>query len=451
MSLSAFQAAVIVNSATETAYGSGNWTLDLSIRDYEGVSTAMDTSVGDVIVLDTSATDIGTLSRYSITAVISKTPFGAIVQALYEPNNNAPSPDISGYDATVPGLITRKTVNYSLLNLPSLAIQGLSDKFAFYLINYMSIAIVDNIAGGSAVGGGGVKPDWSVLSTDPAGILNKPILGTASPLDVPASGNASTTQVVLGSDTRLANQVLTNPSPTPTTIGGIAAGTTFNSLPVETVLQNLLYPYQVPAFTSFALSSQTTPLEVGASVAGGARTFTWTTSNPTNINPNTVSIVDVTGGNTSLVANIANTGSTSITLTAVTKITATTHQWKIQAINTQSNALSATYTVTWQWKRFYGESVSTTLVAVDVQALRIGGLSSAFAGTYTFNAGGYKYIAYPTIFGTATSFKDQSTNLDVPFQPIQIISITNANGIATNYNVHRTTNILGSAINIIVA
>lgn len=448
MSLSAFQAAVIVNSAVETVTGSGNWTLDLSIRDHEGVYTAMDTSVGDIVVLDTSATDIGTLSRYSITNVISKTPFGAVVQVLYESNNNAPSPDISAYATNEPGLITRKTTNYSLLNLPSLAIQGLSDKFAFYLINYMSIAIVDNITGGA---GGDVKSDWAALSTDPAGILNKPILGTSSPLDVPASGNATTTQVVIGSDTRLLSQVLTNATPTPTTIGGITAGTTFNSLPVETVLQNLLYPYQAPAFTSFTLSSQTTPLEVGASVTGGARTFAWTTSNSANIATNTLSITDVTGGNTTLASTLANSGSTSLTLTAVTKVIATTHQWKIQATNTQSNTLSSTYTVTWQWRRFYGESVNTTLAAVDVQSLRVGALSSAFAGTYAFSAGGYKYIAYPTTFGTASSFKDQSTNLDVPFQPIQIISITNANGIATNYNIHRTTNILGSAINIVVA
>jgi hypothetical protein len=450
MSLSAFQAAVIVNSASETVYGSGNWTLDLSIRDYEGVHTAMDTSVGDVVILDTSATDIGTLSRYLITSITSKTPFGAIVQVQYESSNNAPSPDISGYDTNEPGLITRKTVNYSLLNLPSLSIQGLSDKFAFYLINYMSISIVDNIVGGTG-GGNSVKPDWTALSTDPAGILNKPILGTASPLDVPASGDAATTQVVLGSDTRLASQVLTNPTPTPTTIGGIVAGTTFNSLPVETVLQNLLYPYQVPAFTSFGISGQATPLEVGASVVGGVRSFAWTTSNSTNIGANTISIIDVTNSNAILTSNAANTGSASLTLTAVTKIIATTHQWKIQATNTQSNTLSSTYTVTWQWRRFYGESVNVTLTALDVQALRISALSSTFAGTYPFSAGGYKYIAYPTTFGTATSFKDQSTNLDVPFQPIQIISITNANGIATNYNVHRTTNILGSAINIVVA
>lgn len=447
MSVAAFQAGITLDSITETAPGSGVWTLSMAVLDMEGVYSGYDVAVGDVVVLDTSDMVAGSLTRYAITSVVSKTYSNAEVVVEYVADNGDNVPDLNGYDLVRKGLITRKTVHKNLVSIPSLEIQGLSDKFAFYLINYMNYEIVDNISGGSAA----VQADWNALSTDPAGILNKPTLGTASPLDVPVTGNASPTQVVLGSDTRLSSQVLTNATPTPTTIGGIAAGTTFNGMPVETVLQNLLYPYQAPAFTSFSMSGQTTPLEVGASVAGGAHTFTWATSNSSNVNTNSISIIDVTGGNATLASSLANTGSTSISLSSVTKVTATTHQWKIQATSTQSATISSTYTVTWQWKRFYGESTNTSLIATEIQALRIGGLASGFAGTYSFSAGGYKYLAYPTAFGTATSFKDQSTNLDVPFQTVQVVSITNVNGITTNYNVHRTTNVLGSAINIVVA
>lgn len=448
MSVAAFQAGILINTLTESAPGSGIWTIDASVTDMEGVYSGYDVVVGDVIVLDTSDMVTGSLSRYEITSVQSKTFSTINVTVSFVADNDTASPDLTGYELTRLGLITRKTVHKNLVSIPSLQIQGLPDKFAFYLINYMNYVIVDNITNGSAAA---VQADWNALSTDPAGILNKPTLGTSSPLNVPASGNAAVDQVVLGSDTRLSSQVLTSATPTPTTIGGIAAGTTFSSLPVETVLLNLLYPYQVPAFTSFTMSGQTTPLEVGASVTGGAHTFTWATSNSANIATNSVSIIDVTNGNTNLATGLANTGSTSISLSSVTKVTATTHQWKVQATNTQSTTLSSTYTVTWQWRRFYGESTNTSLVAAEVQALRVSALTSTFAGTYAFSAGGYKYIAYPSLFGTATSFKDQSTNLDVPFQTVQIISITNTNGIATNYNVHRTTNILGSAINIVVA
>jgi hypothetical protein len=453
MSVSVFQASITLNTTpTETSYGSGVWTMDFKFLDHEGTYNGLNVLVGDVIILDTSGTDPGTLSRYTIDTIYSKTPTTVSVQATYDVGNIYPSPDLGGYELAAPGLITRKTPNYSLLNLPSLQIQLLSDKFAFYLINYMNSDIVDNITGGGGGGGTTTKPDWNALSTDPAGILNKPILGTASTHNVPATGDAVGTQVVLGNDSRLAssNQVLTNATPTPTTIGGITAGTTFSSMPVETVLQNLLYPYQSPAFSAFGISGQATPIEVGASVSGGSHTFTWSTTNSTNINANSISIIDATTS-TTLASGLANTGSNAISISAVTNITATTHQWRIQAVNTNAIALSTTYTVTWQWKRFYGESTNTSVVAADVQALRVGGLAAAFAGTYAFNAGGYKYIAYPTSFGTATSFKDQSTNLDVPFQTVQTLSITNTNGITTNYNVHRTVNIIGSAMNIVVA
>lgn len=51
-----------------------------------------------------------------------------------------------------------------------------------------------------------VQADWDEDDTsDPAHILNKPTLGTAAALDVAASGNASTTQVVKGDDSRLSD------------------------------------------------------------------------------------------------------------------------------------------------------------------------------------------------------------------------------------------------------
>ena len=49
-----------------------------------------------------------------------------------------------------------------------------------------------------------VNSDWN-SSSGVSQILNKPTLGTASSKDVPSSGNASTTQVVMGNDTRLSD------------------------------------------------------------------------------------------------------------------------------------------------------------------------------------------------------------------------------------------------------
>lgn len=51
-----------------------------------------------------------------------------------------------------------------------------------------------------------VQADWTESDpSDPSYIKNKPTLGTAAALDVPASGDASSSEVVLGSDTRLSD------------------------------------------------------------------------------------------------------------------------------------------------------------------------------------------------------------------------------------------------------
>ena len=49
-----------------------------------------------------------------------------------------------------------------------------------------------------------VNADWNAAEGD-AAILNKPTLGTAAAKNVPATGDAGTTEVVLGTDTRLTN------------------------------------------------------------------------------------------------------------------------------------------------------------------------------------------------------------------------------------------------------
>lgn len=53
---------------------------------------------------------------------------------------------------------------------------------------------------------GNVQADWTESDpNDPSYIQNKPTLGTASSRDVPSSGDASSSEVVLGSDTRLSD------------------------------------------------------------------------------------------------------------------------------------------------------------------------------------------------------------------------------------------------------
>jgi hypothetical protein len=100
---------------------------------------------------------------------------------------------------------------------------------------------------------------------------------------------------------------------------------------------------------------------------------------------------------------------------------------------------------------YYGTSANTSLTEAQIEALASSGLQSGRTGNYTFGAGDYKWICYPTSFGTtntSTGFKDTSTNLAVPFESPLTVSVTNAYGQTTNYYAYRSTNIMGSTITI---
>ncbi len=236
----------------------------------------------------------------------------------------------------------------------------------------------------------------------------------------------------------------TNPTPMPQTLGGLSAGTTFNMRTLTGLVNDLLYPYQSPAFTSFSFN-QTTPIEVGNSIVAGTKTFSWATSNSANVQPNTVDIEDVTNA-TVLADNIANDGSENIAIGSITKTSATSHTWRISALNTNSVSFNRTFSVAWQWRIYYGESLSGTLNESLIESLRVNTLSATANGDYSFLGGGYKYLCYPTAMGLRTTFTDQLTKLNVAMETPYTVSVTNAYGVNTDYYVHRTTNILGSSI-----
>jgi hypothetical protein len=238
----------------------------------------------------------------------------------------------------------------------------------------------------------------------------------------------------------------TNPTPTPVTIGGIPAGTTFNNDTMTEMWDSLLYPYQFPSFSSFGINGQVSPLEVGDSIAANP-TFNWATTNAGNIQTNAVAIYDQTAS-VAIATGLANSGSHASTYGAITKTTATNNIFRISSVDTKGNTFQRTYTVNWYWRVYHGVSSDAALDATGIAALT-SNLASNPAGTYAMAAGGYKYFAFPSTM-TVNTFTDAQTNFNVAMEAPYQVSITNAFGQTTTYNVYRSTNVLGSSINIIV-
>ena len=246
------------------------------------------------------------------------------------------------------------------------------------------------------------------------------------------------------------NNVYTNSAPVPTSIGGINAGQTFLNMSMQDMFTNLLYPYQYPKFTAFTMNGQTTTLEVGDSITG-THTFSWTTNNVINIMDNSTRIVDSNTGQTIMSLASAN-GSYNYNFIPTVRLTSSgTYTWTISANNTKNGVFSSSFSVNWQYKVYYGESVLSNLAAFDVVGLRLNTLTSTMNSTYNYQGGGYKYVCYPSVFGAATHFTDKSTNLNIPFLQMYQVQVTSAFGIVTTYNVHRSLNVLGGAISIILS
>lgn len=209
--------------------------------------------------------------------------------------------------------------------------------------------------------------------------------------------------------------------------------------------------YLVPSFSSFFIDSQSSSLEVGAT-SNANPTFVWTIANASNTSPNTIDISDITASIV-LATGISTTSPHVSTYGGVTKTSISSETFSITGTNTHGSPFSGSFTISWYDRVYYGESATDPLNASGITGLRASGLQPSFAGVYSFLASPseYKYLCFPVSFGTPSSFKDQSTNLNVPFNNPYVVTVTNTYGVVITYNVFRTFYPIGGAISVVVA
>jgi len=271
-------------------------------------------------------------------------------------------------------------------------------------------------------------------------------------------------------------------------VGGVELGSNWAALPdgvdaqgnpiyrgwtLTEIMNRIFYPYQEPAFTSFSMVGQPTSLEVGTSVTGGPRNFTWSfNSYAANVEPNTLEINDITNPINSGATNPLVTGA-SITPTVAADIglniqpaTATTHSWQARATTTADNPSGPTvffsnaskFTIRWYYKWYWGVSALPTLSNIQIPTLLTGVLGNSRSGTKSFTATNeYWYVAFPNIpsWGNLISWQLGSNNVDTnagapytldqggsnDFRFYTIVSNVPVNGglgNAIDYRVYRT-------------
>jgi len=253
----------------------------------------------------------------------------------------------------------------------------------------------------------------------------------------------------------LSNEIFyTNSAATPTSIGGIGAGSTFSAQTMQEMWDALLYPYQYPAFTSFARTNLNGVYELGEPLVGGNQTFTWSISNSTNVAPNTVTIVENQTANI-LMLNGPHDGTELLPTSAFTRTTAgTTLIYTISAQNTLAGSISTTISKNWRGRWYYGMNANTSVTDNDITggtmttALTTGVVNSYI--TWTPSGPEYGYLIIPNYLPQPSDLKDSVAGCfgtNIPYNNIGTTTFNNAYGVSQTYNIYRTVNAFNSPVN----
>jgi hypothetical protein len=200
-----------------------------------------------------------------------------------------------------------------------------------------------------------------------------------------------------------------NSDPIVTTIGGIAAGTTFENVPVTDLLTSLLYPYTKPVINSFTLSPSAGVKKKGVSI-----TLTSASAKATK-KSKAIDTIALYKGST-LLKSVSGTSITSagtiVTFSdlsdELTGTSNTTYTVKVSEKDGTANVATSTATYTFVDPYYHGviskdATIDATLISGLTEKVEAKGTKSY---SYTTASDQCAIIAYPASYGTIKEIKD---------------------------------------------
>lgn len=248
-------------------------------------------------------------------------------------------------------------------------------------------------------------------------------------------------------------------------VGAIPVGTTITSgKDAIAIIEQMLYSYKSPSFTSFDVALAATVLDLGDTIASGNRTATWGYGSLGNSNwvAGSIGIARETQGLTSGLsyptASVSVSHPNPYTYSSPTNLT-----FYLTGGQTTGSNISTSQIYSWRHRIWYGKSDLTSFT----QFSDFSSFSNFFTqGTTSFNTYNYPfadssptpkylYILTPKTPGTFTSsdydytkFKDTSTNLLWPFNAPVDLTVTGYNSVSVTYKVYRSLNATAGAVTI---
>lgn len=228
------------------------------------------------------------------------------------------------------------------------------------------------------------------------------------------------------------NTVYTNDMATVNAIGGIAAGTTFNNMPVNEVLTKLLYPYVAPS-----VSASSTP-NGGTFEKGNNQTVTAISANITKKSEKITKVEFLDGSEVIEVkegAEVQNGGTISIT---TNKVVSTNKNFSVKVTDAANKAYTAS---TGSFNFVYPYYMGVCSEDADINEALVKGLTKKVEGkgnkSHAFTCDYQRMVfAYPKAHGKLKSIIDPN-NFDVTGTfGVQEVSITGLDGTAQAYYVY---------------
>ena len=207
------------------------------------------------------------------------------------------------------------------------------------------------------------------------------------------------------------------------------AGDTYNDLAGFLAL----YSRSQPPVVTF--TPGTTTLEL-TSASTGTANLNYTYSKQTGTNDFTSLQFTSSAGSSSTIGGTAGGGSGTYSASFPTNTTTT---FTFRA-NTTDKFATATATINYSARRYFGRASSTAPTTTEILASNGGGsaLSGSKAGTFVITASGtnYPFFAYPSSLGTLTSIKDANGLEAITSYNTGTVSLTNGQGFTQTYRYY---------------
>lgn len=262
------------------------------------------------------------------------------------------------------------------------------------------------------------------------------------------------------------------PNPSIIEVGTLGEGSSFQSVSLQNVFDNILYGNELGNISDFSLidgSNYIGSLELGDSLSPSTYTFSWTLSNSPLFDNDTARIERYGVGD--LISSWTNSGPFVWVLGSTVSYNSTQSEiFNLFVRRTNGTTIRKQLAVDWRYPIYFGSTTSTSITGNDFPGdfNKILGTNSNF--TVNINGSGYKYLAIPESFseiysltidgipavmaGTSNGFIYQETKIGNYNGTISSIYhdkifVTSSFGLGSTYSLYRTLNSISSGIDII--